>query len=67
MLHENDLRLANCGLVLTQSVSVFGFLRYMLLLTNDRIYAVFQAIFSLVGNPLGFTAVRPVARRKPNQ
>lgn len=71
MVHENDLRLASCGIALSKYVEEFGDFSFMLLLTNDRIYAVWEsrAVFTVLGNAPAYGGVFavPVARRCPEQ
>jgi len=71
MVHENDLRLANCGIALSKYIPTIGSFHFMLLLTNDRIYAVWEARQTITvapGTPSfgGIFAV-PVARRSSEQ
>lgn len=70
MVHENDLRLANCGISLSKSYNNFGSYQFMLLLTNDRIYAVWEVRnrFPSLGTPVyGGLLAKPIARRCPEQ
>lgn len=81
MTVENDFRLANCGIAVTQKFRFeigglfqIGFRRSMLLLTNDRIYAAVENVLDSrwftsppSNNVLGSLFVAPIARRNPDQ
>lgn len=70
MVHDNDLRLANCGISLTRFYPDTGTFHFMILLTNDRIYAVWetrQIITSLIPPPIGAVLAVPIARRCPEE
>lgn len=67
MVQENDLRLANCGIAFTKYFENVGAFSLMVLLTNDRIYLVWEARNTVETLPFGGVIAAPIARRCPDQ
>lgn len=67
MVHEEDVRLGSCGLCVTMLPGTVSRNRYMILLTNDRVYAAYESVLLDTGFPFGYLMVRPIGRRTPEQ
>lgn len=71
MVHDNDLRLANCGISLSKYYPGLSSYHFMLLLTNDSIYAVWESRGTITAPSdqpsFGGIFAVPIARRCPEQ